>query len=172
VDHNPSSGAVVVVDGSVVGGADVVVGGGAVVVVVGGLIGAVVVVAEGRVVVVAEGRVVVVAGERVVGVVVDAGMRTEPGSVEIFDDLAVDGTLRLGDFPGEMVVELVVVAPDAGSDVVVVLVAGIVGGNLAEISPTVWPCTLSGRSSWCTTTKRAATARAAVVPPLHCSNRR
>lgn len=162
VDHNPSSDVVVVVDGSVVGGAVVVVGG-AVVVVVGGLIGAVVVVAVGC---------VVVAGERVVGVVVVVGKWTEPGSVEIFDDLGLDGTFRLGDFPGELVVELVVVGPAAGSAVVVVLVAAVVGGNLAEMSPTVWPCTSSGRSSWCTTTNKAATARATVVPQLHCSSRR
>lgn len=162
MDHNPSSDVVVVVDGSVVGGADVVVV--VVVVVVGGLIGAVVVVALGC--------VVVGASERVVGVVVDVGKLTESGSVEIFDDLALDGTFRLGDFPGELVVELVVVGPAAGSAVVVVLVGAVVGGNLAEISPTVWPCTFSGRSSWCTTTNKAATARATVVPQLHCSNRR
>jgi hypothetical protein len=74
----------VVVDGSVVGGAVVVVGG-CVVVVVGELVGAVVVAAVGC--------VVVVAGERVVGVVLGAGKSTEPGSVEIFDDLALAGAV-------------------------------------------------------------------------------
>jgi hypothetical protein len=186
-DHNPSRPVVVVVDGSVAGGSVVVVGG-VVVVVVGGLIGAVVVVvvaagfvvgvAAGFVVGVAAGFVVVAAGfvvvvgERVVGVVVGLGKMTEAGSVEIFDDLALDGTFRLGDFPVELVVELVVVGPAAGSPVVVVLVAGVVGGDFAEISPTVWPWTSSGLSSWCTTTNKAATAKATVVPQLHCSNRR
>jgi hypothetical protein len=160
VDHKPSSNVVVVVDGSVVGGSDVVVGG-VVVVVAGGLIGTVVV---------AVGCVVVV--ERVGGVVVDVGKRTEAGSVEIFDDLAFEGTARSGDFRGGSVVELVVVGPGAGSVVVVVLVAVIVGGTLGEMSPTVWPCTSSGRSSWCTTPNKAATARTTAVAQLHCSNRR
>jgi hypothetical protein len=74
-----------VVDGSVVGGADVVVGA-SVVVVVGGLVGAVVVVVAGC--------VVVVPGARVVGVVRGAGKRTESGSVETFDDLALGGAVR------------------------------------------------------------------------------
>jgi hypothetical protein len=154
---------VVVVEGSVVGGAVVVVGA-SVVVVVGELVGAVVVVAAGC--------VVVVPGARVVGVVRGAGNRTESGSVETFDDLALDGAVGRSDFPGELVVEVVVVGPAAGAAVVVVLVAAVVGGSLAEISPTVWPCTSSGRSSWCTTINKAATARTTVVPPLHCSNRR
>lgn len=79
----------VVVDGAVVGGSDVVVDG-AVVVVVCGVIGAVVVVAVGC--------VVVVADEGVVGVVVDVGKRTESGSVETFDDLALDGAVGIVDF--------------------------------------------------------------------------
>jgi hypothetical protein len=163
VDHKPSSNVVVVVDGSVVGGSDVVVGGVVVVVVVGGLIGSVVV---------AVGCVVVVAGERVGGVVAGVGKRTEAGSVEIFGDLALDGAARSGDFRGVSVVELVVVGPGGGSVVVVVLVAMVVGGNLAEMSPTVWPCTSSGRSSWCTTTNKAATARTTAVAQLHCKSRR
>jgi hypothetical protein len=173
VDHKPSSNVVVVVDGSVVGGSDVVVGGVVVVVVVGGLIGSVVV-AVGCVVVVAVavGCVVVVAGERVGGVVAGVGKRTEAGSVEIFGDLALDGAARSGDFRGVSVVELVVVGPGGGSIVVVVLVAMVVGGNLAEMSPTVWPCTSSGRSSWCTTTNKAATTRTTAVAQLHCSSRR
>jgi hypothetical protein len=84
--HKPRSDVVVVVDGTVVGGSDVVVVGAVVVVVVvvvDGVIGAVVVVAAGC--------VVVVAGERVAGVVVDVGNSTESGSVEIFDDLALEG---------------------------------------------------------------------------------
>jgi hypothetical protein len=172
VDHKPSSNVVVVVDGSVVGGSDVVVGGiVVVVVVVVGLTGTVVV-AVGCVVVVAVGCVVVVAGERVGGVVAGVGKRTEAGSVEIFGDLALDGAARSGDFRGLSVVELVVVGPGGGSVVVVVLVAMVVGGNLAEMSPTVSPCTSSGRSSWCTTTNKAATARTTAVTQLHCSSRR
>jgi hypothetical protein len=175
VDHKPSSNVVVVVDGSVVGGSEVVVGGVVVVVVVGGLIGSVVV-AVGCVVVVAVavavGCVVVVAGERVGGVVAGVGKRTEAGSVEIFGDLALDGAARSGDFRGVSVVELVVVGPGGGSVVVVVLVAMVVGGNLAEMSPTVWPCTSSGRSSWCTTTNKPATARTTAVAQLHCNSRR
>lgn len=157
----------VVVDGSVVGGSVVVVvgGGAVVVVVVGGLIGAVVVVAAGCV-------VVVVVDERDVGVVVGVGKRTESGSVEIFDDLALDGAVRSGDFRGALVVELVVVGSAARSVVVVVLVATVVVGSLAGTSPTVWPCTSSGRSSWCTTTNKPATTRTIVVRQLHCSSRR
>jgi hypothetical protein len=161
VDHKPSSSVVVVVDGSVVGGSVVV--GVAVVVVVGGLIGTVVV---------AVGRVVVVAGERVGWVVVDVGKRTAAGSVETFDDLALDGAAGLGDFRGASVVEVVVVGAGVGAVVVVVLVVEVVVGNLAETSPTVWPCTSSGRSSWCTTTNKAATTRTTAVAQLHCSNRR
>jgi hypothetical protein len=65
-----------------------------------------------------------------------------------------------------------VVGPAGGFAVVVVLVAWIVGGNRAEVSPTVWPRTLSGWSSWCTITNKAATARTIAVAELHCSNRR
>jgi hypothetical protein len=158
---------VVVVDGSVVGGSVVVVAGAVVVVV-----GAVVVVAVGCVVVVAAARVVgVEAGARVVGVVLGAGKRTEPGNVEIFDDFGLDGAFASGVFPGA-VVELVVVDPAAGAAVVVVVVTAVGEGNFAETSPTVWPRTSSGRSSWCTTTKRPATATTTVVPQLHCSSRR
>lgn len=153
----------VVVDGSVVAGSVVVVGG-TVVVVVCGVDGAVVVV-------VAVGWVVVVAGTRVVGVVVEGGNNTESGSVETFDDLALAGSVGIVDFFRESVVELVVVGLTAGFAVVVV-VARVVGGSLAGISPTVWPCTSSGRSSWCTTTNKPATTRTLVVTQLHCSNRR
>jgi hypothetical protein len=154
---------VVVVDVVVVGGADVVVAGTAVVVVDGEI---------GAVVVVATGCVVVVAGERVVGVVVDVGNKTDSGSVEIFDDLALAGAEGLGDCGAEEVVELVVLGPAAGFAVVVVLVAGVVRGNRTEVSPTVWPCALSGWSSSCTTMNKAATARTITVVELHCSNRR
>jgi hypothetical protein len=114
VDHKPRSDVVVVVDGSVVGGSVVVVVVvvgtvvvvGAVVVVVDGVIGAVVVVF-------AMGCVVVVAGERVAGVVVDVGNNTESGSVETFDDLALEGAEGANDCRGEPLVELVVVGPDA-----------------------------------------------------------
>jgi hypothetical protein len=92
VDHKPRSNVVVVVDVVVVGGADVVVAGTAVVVVDGEI---------GAVVVVATGCVVVVAGERVVGVVVDVGNKTDSGSVEIFDDLALAGAEGLGDCGAE-----------------------------------------------------------------------
>jgi hypothetical protein len=65
-----------------------------------------------------------------------------------------------------------VTGPAGGFAVVVVLVAGVVGGTLAEVSPTVWPGTLSGRSSWCTTKNKVATARTTAVIQLRCSNRR
>jgi len=104
--------------------------------------------------------------------VLGAGKSTEPGSVEIFDDFALDGAFRAGDLPGVPVVEVVVVGPAAGFAVVVVLVAGTTGGNLTETSPTACPCTLTGRSSWCTTANKAATAMTTVVPELHCSIRR
>jgi hypothetical protein len=82
VGHKPRRNVVVVVDGAVVGGADVVVDG-SVVVVVGEMVGAVVPVTVGCVVV----------GERVVGVVLGAGKRTESGSVETFDDLVLEGAV-------------------------------------------------------------------------------
>ena len=163
MDYKPRNNVVVVVDGAVVGGADVVVGG-AVVVVVDGVIGAVVVVAMGC--------VVVGAGERGARVVVDVGSKTESGSVETFDDLALAGAEGSSDCRGESVVELVVVGAAAGFVVVVVLVAVVVGGSRAEVSPTVWPCTLSGWSSWCTIMNKPATARPLAVTELHCSNRR
>lgn len=156
----------VVVDGVVVVGSDGVVID-TVVVVVGGDV-----VVVGAVVVVAAGCVVVVAGERVVGVVVVVGNKTESGSVEIFDDLALGGTVVVGEFLGEPAVGRVVLGAAAGCVVVVVLVAGFVGANLAVRSPTVWPCTLIGWSSWCTTTNKATTARRVAVSELHCSDRR
>jgi hypothetical protein len=172
-DHKPRSDVVVVVDGTVVGGSDVVVVGAVVVdvVVVDGVTGAVVVVATGCVVVVVGARVVVV-GARVAGVVVDVGNKAEPGSVETFDDLALGGAEGPSARRGEPVVVLVVVGPAAGLAVVVVLVATVVGGNRADVSPTLWPCTLNGWSSWCTITNNAATARTIAVAQLHCSNRR
>lgn len=165
----------VVVDGTVVGGSDVVVVGAVVVVVVGAVVVVVVVVVDaviGAVVLVAAGCVVVVVGARVAGVVVDVGNKAEPGSVETFDDLALGGADGPSARRGESVVEVVVVGPAAGFAVVVVLVAGVVGGTKTEVSPTVWPCTLNGWSSWCTTTNNAATTRTIAVAQLHCGNRR
>jgi hypothetical protein len=65
-----------------------------------------------------------------------------------------------------------VLGPADGFAVVVVLVAGSVRGNRTEESPTVWPCTLSGRSSWCTTTSKAAMKTTVAVAELHCTIRR
>jgi hypothetical protein len=150
--HNPRSPVVVVVVGSVVDGSVVVVSG-SVVVVVGGdvvVVGAVVVVTAGCVVVVAVARVVgtvervVGTVARVVGVVVDEGKTTDWGSVEIFGDFVLGGTVVVEDFLGEAVVELVVVAAAAGFAVVEVLVASVVDGGAAARSSTVWPCTLTG----------------------------
>ena len=158
----------------VVGGGSVVVvvvvgGGGGVVVVV--VVGAVVV-EIGAVVVVAGGCVTAVAGARAAGVVVAVGNRTEPGSVETFDELAFRGARVLVPFSEACVGALVVGGPGTGDDVVVVLFPGVVGDDSSAMAPSCAPRSCTGCSSWCTTTSKAPAARRSTATQLHCSNRR
>jgi hypothetical protein len=104
--------------------------------------------------------------------VVVVGNRVESGSVDTFDRLAFECSVATVCFSGEALVELVVVGAAGVVVVEVVLVAGVARCSLAAVSPTVWPRTPKGCSSWCTTTKRAATARTVVARQLHCSIRR
>lgn len=152
----------VVLDGAVVVGSVVVVVGSDV-----GATGAV-----GAVVVVSGGCVVVETCARVVGVVVGVGKRADAGSVDTFGRLAFGSSVAAVSFFGAAVVELVVVGAAGVVSVVVVLVVCVARCNLGAISPTVCTRTLKGLSSSCTTTKRTATARGAVVTQLHCSIRR
>jgi hypothetical protein len=149
---------VVVVDGTVAGGPEVVVVAG----------GDVVVVAA-AVVVVTGGCVVDVAADRVAGIVVEVGMRAESGRVETFDGFALAGAVVVVDSLGRGMVELVVGGAPACPSVVVVDVAG---GNSDAKSLTAWPYTPVGWSSRCTTTNKVATARSVAATQLHCSNRR
>jgi hypothetical protein len=162
-------GSVVVVGGSVV----VVVDGGAVVVVVG--VGADVGVVGGLDVAVTTGWVVAVPPGWVVGVVVDGGSKAEAGSVETFDDLALEGVFGGGAFFG--VLELVVAGLVTGFAVVVVVAAVVVvvvvvGGASACELRAASPCTLTGMSCWCTTSNSTATARRATVIHSRCNSLR